>query len=415
MVEDETDKSKRWIRGYSIRSDFVRSQQENEWIKEHKDKLSVKPDNRKYRETYTRIGFVDKVSGIYYSGMVHAGQLTQEFTSIDGKKGWTITVYDTSPFRVTTHELYRLVVHANYEIVQTSIGPVFAYTGSNPDPQKRVGGAAAWISGDHYAVYVAGSGMPLNEVLAEVGKKYPSTLKEPSVDRTTWGRVEVQMRLDRISAIVDDRELENEVILHIGAIASYVDCPMLLNGDVLVKPGLVARKQLCRDVDTWWNEHKKRTKWSDSRHRLIIVDVDGKEIESAKRDDRVAVEGGQLDIKMTNAEISAARVLLIDMFERNFVERTKQRTKELGKFGNQVQWSHDGKEQWSYEEPTANGGPVRRMEYGSPVITREGMDRGVPLMAVFPVKLVVPGKRDPVKFDEVYFYHRLEKQWTRGR
>lgn len=426
VIQDDVDKTKRRSRLYSIRPDYIRNVDQTKWVEANKDILPLKFDAERFRERHKYLSLVSFEQSIYYPGMKYAGYMSQEFVALKGEKRWGITVYDTGPYHVTTHELFRRLIESKYEGIESAVGLVYAYTGPELDPVNYPGFRnvnAAWISGDHYAVYVAGIGMELNEIMTELGNKYPSTLKAAPTNRMDWAKKEVNMRLEQLAKSWAGDENNDLFTAHVYALRRYTDCPLLTVDDLLAKTSDESRNQLYKDLDAWWKTNLDQTKWSDSRNRLVLLDDRGIEIDTVKvrkqreKEERDAIIPVFLANPMTKEEIAVARAELIQLFEDTWTEHAAKTAKHLKDQGSKVKWERTGKEEWALEVPAdseLDDDRIHRTEFRNPVVKLSDKDPVVPLVARFSRRWFYSD--NPKAFDsyeDVYHYNRMKKQWIR--
>jgi len=400
------------VRILDLGTDLRRAAEEEKWKKEAPARVSLGKDTQGFKHLRTTLRFVGP-HYIYFEGLDHLGSAVEEF---EGPKGERIraTIYEVPNHTITLHEFLRSITGFQYSPVQTEIGTVLAIESKQARPPKKQVGVA-WTSGKNLALYVDGADVDVKDIVRLYGQKFPSSLpRNTTIDKTSWGREEVDTGIKRLKRIVKgerfDASRDDCFVFHRQRLFDYAYIPVLqfdVDSDISVRRKAVAA------VQEWWEQFKDKTYWDEDLGILVAKGQTPADMKQAAQNAKRQKEEALLAKALTEAEITVAVSQLTKDFEdthrREAARSASARGKELG--GDRVTWRKVRDGEWTLQYPSANNGPLIIQTFTGPEIQKTG-DSKVPLRAVFSVQYhdQATGTKDTLR--EEYYYYRLHGHWS---
>lgn len=443
-------------RAYSTNPRWVLENKQWKWQKEARPRLTLGKDRDgfKFVESYLKFSSGNR---FYYEKIGDLGWAEERFKGPKGQKV-IASIYEARKRKLTLHEFLHDVVNIPFQIKHTEIGTVLTsgtrlLKGRTRDRlrgrfrgllqrartrrKRREEICAAWISGEHIAVYVGGNDVSVTDLVRLYGKKFPSTLpKDFKVDKTTWGRREVELTLKRVKKFLDTPDERVPSTLqppdvdgfswNLYRLEKYVFIPVWPRGVALGFAPQGLRLAIYRTLSHWWQANKDKTYWNEKHDQLMAKGQSPEELQQAARKGqaRPKAEWETYLLKsFTDKDAAAAKRKVIAEFEKEYRARAsataKRLEKELGKKeeAKRVAFKKLAEGKWRYDfrfydgssaDVRKNGVQVRQVVTG-PKVERTG-NALLPLKAVFHMRTEEP-KRFSGKYARTYLYEVLNERW----
>ncbi|MGH7930214.1 MAG: hypothetical protein ACREQV_20750 [Candidatus Binatia bacterium] len=423
------DKSKPQIKITHLGEDLLKIKRDETWQKEAPPRVTLGKDALGFKHEYSEL-HLSRSYNIFYEEAEGVGWAFEKFTGPNDALV-TASLYEVLGHELTVHEFLHQVIRWPLEVKQTAIGAVLVGREPLKTPQGRPVknfAIAAWTSGDNLAIYISGRNVSWQDLVRLYGSKFPSSLpKDLKLDKTAWGRREVELTLSFLKKSLANTDPPGKrPYFPIRRARDYVYIPPW---EALVKQYLERLKtqaetgeqkrkhwqESLEAIGQWWRDNREKTYWDDDIQMLAAKGQTPQEIADAARQRAEAELAARKKVIRENPlaakQIADLKTRLIKQLEGAM----KREDVEIGDhnfgLGSRVRkWKRVGEEKWGCEFPSSLGEGTTHQTFTGPVLEMTA-DPDVPVKAIFTSIMIDPNLDKPLSDEAVYHYDRLKDEW----
>ena len=259
--------------------------------------------------------------------------------------------------------------------------------------------------------------MKPDRFVALYGAKHPSRLpKGFKVDKTAWGRQEVELALAGMKTAIETlpEKEARQTLGHCLGVAEYAYFPVL-RGAGKAEASLELLKKQHALLEKWWAENKEQTYWHEQMQKLVAKGQTPEELAEAERQRRVAEAQAKLDAPIGEEQIKAIRASLVVAFEAD-LKSTCAFWKRSAPEGTEHSVRRVKEGVWEWVRQTDPESERQVETYTGPeLIERQAPDkdaRHFPLEGRFARKYVDSLTHKAVATPWSFYYDKLYNKWT---
>jgi hypothetical protein len=413
LLRDLERDQRLFLRVSYLGKDLIQEAEDKKWAEDAVKRLSSGKDVGRLKlekvSGHPNSGyfFPDNDSRIGYVMETYSGPKRDFFEFIEAK------IFEFPAGSINNHEFLRRVIREDCRVQKTAAGWVIA---SQDKWAKTSSGGKGqmicWLSGDRHAVFLGGYNLAPDDLVPLYGKKFPSKLSAKfTIDKTAWGREDVEIWLRRMKAALDRNDAEGTrypmAFCFLKMTTSvYVPVTEGVSYQKLTEASLEAKRIVYEGLLKWWQENKDKTYWHTEMQTLVAK---GQSPEDLKR---ASEKRQQEEIKARlDAPLRDLKELTLELQEEFEMEQKKLMEQNNPKFREGFEKVAEGK--WKLRWRSAEMNPWTETTYEGPKIL-ETRDKRYPFIGKFIITHFTPKNGQKSTDEQVYTYDKLLDKWYRG-
>lgn len=395
--------------------DLIEKARREEWFEYAKKNLSCAKDSGQFRYVDKSRSYNFSTKGraayMFYDEQVEIGTFSEYYVGPRGEHT-PVCIYEVKGKAIDIHNFLRRIIREECRVRRSRIGIVVE--SRDKWAKTSEGGAGhdySWLSGPHIAVYVGALGIDPKPLIDLYGAKFPSTLpKDFRIDKTAWGRKEVEIRLGRMKKAIEKKDNEKELMYRMR------ECAYKIGGTMYVpfwqkvylsdEDPFEKKKAMYEEFNAWWQKNKAHTYWHEREQRLAVRGQAPEDIAAEKRRKAEMAREAKLNAPITEAKKKEIISKLIEKFEKIHKDRMEgadpdERFERVG----EGKWIFEFRSDYQFKPP------LTRNTYWGPKLEPRPWSRRYPFKGVFSGTQAHPGEK-VIKIQEEFYYDKLGDRWV---
>ena len=413
LVDDQMFPGRKMLKTYCLGEDLVLEAESLAYRKDAMERLSCGRDIGKF--TFVKTGGSKRPAGyMFFDGVDRLGTVTDRYRGPE-REYVLVSMREVAESEIDPHNFLRRIVREECQVRRTRFGYVVKSRDRwDKTTEAGQGRGISWLSGKHVAVYMTALGVEPDDLLPMYGEKFRSTLPAGfKVNKTQWGRDEMEFWLGRMKRAIDDGDRTvgpHSYTVSLHRMETYLHLPVVMEEADNPKAPFELKEQQYEHLVKWWAENKEKTYWHKRMQKLVAKGYTPEELAKAAEERAEAEREAILNAPFTPELEQKIREMLIAKFEsryHDFVKRTRER------WGGQCGARFDkvGEGQWEWHDPESPRGPLRKRMLSGPEVSPYRR-REYPRRGIFTIRYYNSHLKREVTDTEVHYYDRLKDRWT---